>query len=145
MERGSSRLSLPLRHGLLGLALGLALLLAPEALGQGTGWLALATTPLLFPEAVLYLLLAKGLLLVLALGSRAPGGLLTPASSSGGSWGPSWASSPSPPPSPGRRPWPWPPGPPCLRAWPGPPSPPSSSRRSGAVTPSCPSSSPRSS
>lgn len=84
LERGSSRLSLPLRHGLLGLALGLALLLAPEALGQGTGWLALATTPLLFPEAVLYLLLAKGLLLVLALGSRAPGGLLTPALVLGG-------------------------------------------------------------
>ncbi|WP_278359492.1 chloride channel protein, partial [Thermus thermophilus] len=63
---------------------GLALLLAPEALGQGTGWLALATTPLLFPEAVLYLLLAKGLLLVLALGSRAPGGLLTPALVLGG-------------------------------------------------------------
>ena len=62
----------------------LGLLLAPEALGQGTGWLALATTPLLFPEAVLYLLLAKGLLLVLALGSRAPGGLLTPALVLGG-------------------------------------------------------------
>ncbi len=74
----------PLRHALLGLALGLALLFLPEALGVGLGWVAVATSPLLPTLGLLYLLPAKLLLLLLALGSRAYGGVLLPALALGG-------------------------------------------------------------
>ncbi|BDG16455.1 chloride channel protein [Thermus brockianus] len=77
-------LPFPLRHALLGLALALALLFLPEALGNGLGWVAVATTPLLAPWALLYLLLAKLLLLTLAVGVRAYGGPFTPALVLGG-------------------------------------------------------------
>ncbi len=74
----------PWRQALLGLALALALLLLPEALGPGLGWLALAPTPLVQPWGLVLLLLAKLLLLGLALGVGAYGGLLTPALVLGG-------------------------------------------------------------
>ncbi|WP_117236958.1 chloride channel protein [Thermus sediminis] len=77
-------LVLPLRHALLGLALAFLLLFLPEALGSGLGWVAIATTPLLPPLALLYLLLAKLLLLLLAQGVRAHGGPYTPALVLGG-------------------------------------------------------------
>ncbi|TBH20997.1 chloride channel protein [Thermus thermamylovorans] len=84
LERGLRHLPFPLRHGLLGLALALLLLLLPEALGTGLGWVAVAATPLLSPAAVGYLLLAKALLLILATGVRAYGGAFTPALALGG-------------------------------------------------------------
>ncbi|WP_018112322.1 chloride channel protein [Thermus igniterrae] len=74
----------PWRHALLGLALALALLFLPEALGSGLGWVAVATTPFLSPLALLYLLAAKLLLLLLAVGVRAYGGPFTPALVLGG-------------------------------------------------------------
>ena len=73
-----------MRHGLLGLALGLSLLLVPEALGAGLGWVAVATTPLLGPSPLLALLLAKLALVLLAQGARAYGGPYTPALVLGG-------------------------------------------------------------
>ncbi|GGM93840.1 hypothetical protein GCM10007092_03930 [Thermus composti] len=73
-----------LRHGLLGLGLAASLLFLPEALGPGVGWLAVALTPLLTPKALGLLLLAKFLLLVLALGVRAYGAPYTPALVLGG-------------------------------------------------------------
>uniref|UniRef100_A0A7C2FVB2 Chloride channel protein EriC n=1 Tax=Thermus islandicus TaxID=540988 RepID=A0A7C2FVB2_9DEIN len=77
-------LAFPLRHALLGLALALALLLLPEALGGGLGWVAIATTPLLPPSSLFLLLLAKLLLLLLAQGVRAYGAPYTPALVLGG-------------------------------------------------------------
>ncbi|MCS6868096.1 MAG: chloride channel protein [Thermus sp.] len=88
-------LAFPWRHALLGLALALALLLLPEALGTGLGWVGVATTPLLAPGAALALLLAKVALLVLALGVRAYGGPFTPALVLGGLLG-AWLAKLSP-------------------------------------------------
>ncbi len=84
LEKRLKPLAFPLRHGLLGLALGLSLLLLPEALGTGLGWVAVATTPLLSSSALLSLLAAKLLLLLLAQGVRAYGGPYTPALVLGG-------------------------------------------------------------
>ncbi|MFM9420548.1 chloride channel protein [Thermus scotoductus] len=86
----------PWRHALLGLALALALLVLPEALGSGLGWVAVATTPLLPPLAVLSLLFAKLLLLLLASGIRAYGGPYTPALVLGGLLGAFLAHLPGP-------------------------------------------------
>ncbi|WP_347241617.1 chloride channel protein [Thermus sp.] len=84
LQRRLKPLAFPLRHGLLGLALGLSLIFLPEALGTGLGWVAVATTPLLSSPALLHLLLAKLLLLLLAQGTRAYGGPYTPALVLGG-------------------------------------------------------------
>jgi len=96
LEGYVKRLAFPLRHALLGLALALALLLLPEALGSGLGWVAVAATPLLSASALLYLLLAKFLLLLLALGVRAYGGPYTPALVLGGLLGALLARLPGP-------------------------------------------------
>jgi CIC family chloride channel protein len=96
LEGYVKRLAFPLRHALLGLALALALLLLPEALGSGLGWVAIATTPLLSPWGLLYLLLAKLLLLLLAQGVRAYGGPYTPALVLGGLMGALLAHLPGP-------------------------------------------------
>ncbi|WP_081914473.1 chloride channel protein [Thermus caliditerrae] len=86
----------PWRHGLMGLALALALLFLPEALGSGLGWVAVATTPLLPTIATFYLLGAKLLLVVLASGVRAYGGPFTPALALGGLLGTLLAHLPGP-------------------------------------------------
>jgi CIC family chloride channel protein len=96
LEGYLKRLAFPLRHALLGLALALALLLLPEALGHGLGWVAVAATPLLATWALFYLLLSKLLLLLLAQGVRAYGGPYTPALVLGGLLGALLARLPGP-------------------------------------------------
>lgn len=86
----------PWRHGLMGLALALALLFLPEALGDGLGWVAVATTPLLPPLAAIYLLGVKLFLLALASGARAYGGPFIPALALGGLLGSLLAHLPGP-------------------------------------------------
>jgi len=96
LEGYVKRLAFPLRHALLGLALTLFLLLLPEALGHGLGWVAVAATPLLATWALFYLLLSKLLLLLLAQGVRAYGGPYTPALVLGGLLGALLARLPGP-------------------------------------------------
>jgi CIC family chloride channel protein len=96
LEGYLKRLAFPLRHALLGLALTLFLLLLPEALGSGLGWVAVAATPLLATWALFYLLLSKLLLLLLAQGVRAYGGPYTPALVLGGLLGALLARLPGP-------------------------------------------------
>ncbi|WP_114311592.1 chloride channel protein [Thermus caldifontis] len=96
LQRYLSPLAFPWRHGLLGLALALALLFLPEALGTGLGFVAVATTPLIPPKALLYLILAKLALLLLASGVRAYGAPYTPALVLGGLLGSFLAHLPGP-------------------------------------------------
>lgn len=74
----------PLRHGLLGLALALALVFLPEALGDGLAWVQLGLSPILGLEFLAIAFLARFAILVLAGGVRAYGGYLTPALTMGG-------------------------------------------------------------
>ncbi len=96
LQRHLSPLAFPWRHGLLGLALALALLFLPEALGTGLGFVAVATTPLIPPKALFGLILAKLALLLLASGVRAYGAPYTPALVLGGLLGSFLAHLPGP-------------------------------------------------
>jgi len=78
------RLAFPLRHGLLGLVLALFLFLAPEAVGQGLGWVQVGLTPLMATRSLALLLLAHLLLVALATAVRGYGGSITPALVLGG-------------------------------------------------------------
>ncbi|RIH89358.1 H(+)/Cl(-) exchange transporter ClcA [Meiothermus luteus] len=84
LQRLLRRLSFGMRHALFGAMLALALLLLPEALGNGLPWVQLGTSPILTLPFLGALLLVQLALLILAGGVRAYGGQLTPALALGG-------------------------------------------------------------